>query len=81
MKKGSKLYVEGKLTTRSWDDKDSGKKVYRTEVVVGDITALGSIENGSSGNGNGRCSRSQNQATDHVDDYDGLGIADADVPF
>jgi single stranded DNA-binding protein len=26
VKKGSKLYVEGRLTTRSWDDKDSGKK-------------------------------------------------------
>jgi len=81
VKKGSKLYVEGKLTTRSWDDKDSGKKVYRTEVVVGDITLLGSNENGSSGNGNGRSNRSQNQATDHVNDYDGLGITDTDVPF
>jgi len=81
VKKGSKLYVEGKLTTRSWDDKDTGKKVYRTEIVVGDITLLGSNENGSSGNGNGRSSRSQKQATDHVDDYDGLGITDADVPF
>ena len=83
MKKGSKLYVEGKLTTRSWDDKDSGKKVYRTEVVVLDITLLGSNENGSSGNGNGRKSQSSrpSQSTDHVDDYAGLGITDADVPF
>jgi single-strand DNA-binding protein len=85
VKKGSKLYVEGKLTTRSWDDKDSGKKVYRTEVVVLDITLLGSNENGSSGNGNGRksqsSSRSQSHSTDQVDDYAGLGITDADVPF
>jgi len=36
VKKGNKLYVEGRLTTRSWDDKDSGKKVYRTEIVVND---------------------------------------------
>lgn len=34
MKKGSQIYVEGKLQTRSWDDKDSGKKLYRTEVVA-----------------------------------------------
>ena len=40
VKKGSKLYVEGKLTTRSWDDKDSGKKMYRTEIVVNDISLL-----------------------------------------
>ncbi len=34
MKKGQPLYVEGRLQTRSWDDKESGKKNYRTEIVV-----------------------------------------------
>jgi single-strand DNA-binding protein len=83
VKKGSKLYVEGKLTTRSWDDKDSGKKLYKTEVVVLDITLLGSNENGSSGNGRKSQSncRSPTQGMDQVDAYDGLGITDADVPF
>ena len=38
--KGSKLFVEGRLTTRSWDDKESGKKIYRTEIVIGDISLL-----------------------------------------
>lgn len=33
-KKGSSLYVEGRLQTRSWDDKADGTKKYRTEVVV-----------------------------------------------
>jgi single-strand DNA-binding protein len=32
--KGSKLYVEGKLQTRSWEDKNSREKKYKTEVVV-----------------------------------------------
>jgi single-strand DNA-binding protein len=83
VRKGSKLYVEGKLTTRSWDDKDTGRKVYSTEIVVGDITLLGSTETGSSGNGNGRKSQSNSpfQSTDHMDNYAGLGITDADVPF
>ena len=44
--KGAKLFVEGRLTTRSWDDKDTGKKVYRTEIVVGDITLLSDSKNG-----------------------------------
>src|SRR5260370_22147203 len=44
VKKGSKLYIEGKLTTRSWDDKDSGKKMYRTEIVVNDISLLSGNE-------------------------------------
>jgi single-strand DNA-binding protein len=37
MKKGSSLYVQGKLQTSSWDDKDSGKKMYKTEIVVRDF--------------------------------------------
>ncbi len=34
MKKGRPLFVEGRITTRSWDDKETGKKNYRTEIVV-----------------------------------------------
>ncbi len=33
-KKGSQLYVEGRLQTRSWDDKATGEKKYRTEVII-----------------------------------------------
>lgn len=33
LKKGQSVYVEGRLQTRSWDDKD-GKKQYRTEIVA-----------------------------------------------
>lgn len=33
-KKGRPIYVEGRLQTRSWDDKESGKKNYRTEIVL-----------------------------------------------
>ncbi len=32
--KGQEIYVEGRLETRSWDDKDSGKKMYRTEIIL-----------------------------------------------
>ena len=41
LKKGSKLYVEGKLQTRSWDDQN-GQKRYTTEVVVNDMQMLDS---------------------------------------
>lgn len=34
--KGSRVIIEGRLKTRSWDDKDSGKKQYRTEIIVND---------------------------------------------
>jgi len=32
--KGQEIYVEGRLETRSWEDKDSGKKMYRTEIIL-----------------------------------------------
>ena len=39
LKKGSKIYVEGKLQTRSWDDQ-KGHKRYVTEVVVNNLEML-----------------------------------------
>lgn len=39
LKKGSKVYIEGKLQTRSWDGAD-GQKRYSTEVVVDDLQML-----------------------------------------
>jgi single-strand DNA-binding protein len=38
--KGSRVYVEGRLQTRSWDDKD-GRKNYMTEIVVDELILLG----------------------------------------
>ena len=42
LRKGSKVYLEGKLQTRSWDDKNTGAKRYMTEVVVDDMIMLDS---------------------------------------
>ncbi len=41
LKKGSQVYLEGKLQTRDWEDKD-GNKRYTTEIVVSDFTFLDS---------------------------------------
>lgn len=40
MKKGSSILVEGRMQTRSWDDKTSGEKKYRTEIIA-DRTQFG----------------------------------------
>lgn len=40
LRKGTQIYVEGKLQTRSWEDKD-GNKRYITEVVADNFTVLG----------------------------------------
>ena len=41
LKKGGKVYIEGRLQTRSWDDKQTGQKKYMTEVVANDLVLLG----------------------------------------
>ncbi|NJM15095.1 MAG: single-stranded DNA-binding protein [Bacteroidales bacterium] len=40
LKKGNMVYVEGKLQTRAWDDKD-GNKRYTTEIIGTEMTMLG----------------------------------------
>ncbi|HEX7491823.1 MAG TPA: single-stranded DNA-binding protein [Candidatus Limnocylindrales bacterium] len=39
LRKGRKVYVEGRLQTRSWEDKD-GQKRYTTELIANDVKAL-----------------------------------------
>ena len=49
LKKGGKVYIEGRLQTRSWDDKTSGQKKYMTEVVASDLILLGGRGEGGGG--------------------------------
>ncbi|PID52030.1 MAG: single-stranded DNA-binding protein [Candidatus Moraniibacteriota bacterium] len=49
--KGQELYVEGRLETRNWDDKDTGKKMYRTEIIMENFE-FGAKAGGGNGGGN-----------------------------
>jgi single-strand DNA-binding protein len=42
VRKGSKIFVEGKLRTDSWDDKQSGERRYKKEIVVLEVSLLSS---------------------------------------
>ena len=88
VKKGSKLYIEGKIQTRSWDDKESGQKRYRTEIIINDLSLLSGIDEGSSGGGYSRSSSSsspsnydQRPAANHDDFAQQTEISDDDIPF
>ncbi len=48
LKKGSMVYVEGRIQTRKWQDKE-GKDRYTTEIIVNEMTMLGS-KSGGAGN-------------------------------
>jgi single-strand DNA-binding protein len=53
LKKGRPAYIEGRITYRSWDDRDGNKK-YRTEIVAQTVQFLGAGPGGPSGGpGNG----------------------------
>ena len=84
VKKGSSLFVEGKITNRSWDDKESGQKRYRTEIIVNDFTFVGSK---SGGEGGGSYSKSASTpytagaAPAAAPDFADQGITDDDIPF
>lgn len=86
VKKGSKLYIEGKITTNSWDDKESGQKRYRTEIIVNDLLLLSGRD--EAGGGTGGYSRQSSSAS--FDQRPPAGqddlaqqaeISDDDIPF
>lgn len=83
VKKGSKLYVEGRIQTRSWDDKDTQKKVYRTEIVVNDLVLLSGRGEGESGGYSRSSSGTYDQRPPaHADDLvQSTEITDDDIPF
>ncbi len=88
LKKGSSAFVEGRIQTRSWDDKTSGEKKYRTEIVA-DRVQFGPRASGggaarSAGAGQGA---QRSDEGEHVEapgagiDYPKDDINPDDIPF
>jgi single-strand DNA-binding protein len=57
LRKGSQVYIEGKLRTRKWQDKTSGQDRYTTEIIADEMQMLGS-KGGGAGGGMGAASSS-----------------------
>lgn len=69
--KGSRLYIQGRIETQSWDDKESGQKRYKTQIVADQMTMLGDRKSGDSG-----------ERSSGAEPGDGGGYAgDDDIPF
>jgi single-strand DNA-binding protein len=87
VKKGTQVFIEGKIQTRSWDDKESGQKKYRTEILINELSLLGGgagrSEGASSSSGGYSSSRSSSStpAPTPSNDYADQGITDEDIPF
>ncbi len=91
LKKGRTVYIEGKLRTDSWEDKQSGEKKYRTEIVANDLVLLGGKGEGGHDEGGGfsrgRGAQAsgggfdQSPAKPAEDFAQSGGITDEDIPF
>ena len=88
--KGKQVFVEGRIQTRSWDDKNTGEKKYKTEIVCENFQMLG----GRGGEGGGRGAGVSPAGGASHPDYDnepsyggggggaaGGGGEDDDIPF
>ncbi len=87
LKKGSQVYLEGRLTTRSWDGQD-GKKNYRTEIVVDNMIMLGRPGQGSSSTAAGpsaeasaKVDQSSPSPMEPKSEIPDIQIDDGDIPF
>jgi single-strand DNA-binding protein len=89
VKKGNKLYIEGSLRTSNWDDKQSGQKRYKTEIIVNDLSLLSGRDDASGGGGGYSRAASSSSASSFdqrppagAEDYGQQAeISDDDIPF
>jgi single-strand DNA-binding protein len=92
VKKGSKIYIEGRLQTSNWEDKQSGEKKYRTEVIASDLLLLSSRGEGGGGGDDFEGGRSSRGAAAPASSFDQrpqqpeehgqpAEITDDDIPF
>lgn len=82
--KGKQVFVEGRIQTRSWDDRNTGEKKYRTEIVADNFQMLGGPGRGGGGGGGyPEYSEQEYGGAGGVDSGDegGDGGADDDIPF
>jgi single-strand DNA-binding protein len=87
LRKGSQVFVEGKLRTRKWQDKQ-GNDRFTTEIIADNMQMLGGRAGGGGSPGGGSSERSSGASAPPRDDFDqspapagGKDDFDDDIPF
>ena len=77
LEKGSRVCIEGRMQTTSWEDKNGGGKRYKTEIVANNVILLGG------GNGKGRqdSDSTNGGANTGSDDAEGFSDDGSEIPF
>jgi single-strand DNA-binding protein len=78
--KGDKLYLEGKLTTRKWQD-NNGIDRYTTEIILDSLTMLGGKSDSSPAQQHGQKKQYKQSQPVAVSEPDGFDDIDDDIPF
>ena len=80
LKKGAQTYIEGRLQTRKWQDKD-GKDRYTTEIVVSEMKMLDARPGPESGATAGKSARDETAQSESAEDSSMPDDFDGDIPF
>jgi len=80
LKKGSQIYVEGKLKTEKWQDK-SGNDRYTTKIICNELQMLGGRQDNSGSPEPQQQSQPDNASNVPDPSADDGGFADSDIPF
>lgn len=84
LSKGRRCLVQGRLRQDSWDDKETGKKRSKVEVVATDVTFLDGPNDGQSQGGQGAPRAADNNKKNNdvvIDDIDDKPIDLSEIPF
>ena len=79
LRKGSKVYIEGRLQTRKWQDKNTGQDRYTTEIIANEMQMLDS--KGGASNADSSYEKPAAAATGTADSAPALDAFDDDIPF
>lgn len=81
LRKGSKIYLEGKLQTRKWQDKNTGQDRYTTEIVGESLQMLDAKQNSELSNNNSANPIEKSQPQSMESSAAALQHLDDDIPF
>src|ERR1700728_1537604 len=83
LRKGSKVFIEGRLQTRKWQDKNTGQDRYTTEIIADTLEMLGKAGGGAAGPSEPSSSSTTSSSKSSADmpQAEAVDSFDDDIPF
>jgi single-strand DNA-binding protein len=81
LRKGAKVFIEGRLQTRKWQDKNTGQDRYTTEIIADTLEMLGGKTSGTGGGSHDSTPASTKAPATEASQVDMNDNFDDDIPF